>query len=109
VSTVTTHVLDVGFGRPAEGVSVTLTREGALVASGLTDADGRVRGLGTEPGPLGAGSYRLTFAVRDYFAKTGRDAFYREVVVQFEIGGGEEDYHVPLLLGPFGYTTYRGR
>ena len=107
MSSVTTQVMDIGLGRPAEGVSVTLTVEGALVASGLTDAEGRVRGLGTDTGSLGAGSYRLTFAVREYFAKTAREAFYREVVVQFEIGDGNEHYHVPLLLGPFGYTTYR--
>ena len=108
MSTVSTHVLDIGLGRPAEGVGVTLTCEGALVASGLTDESGRVGGLGTEGESLSAGSYRLTFAVRDYFARTGREAFYREVVVQFEVGGGSEQYHVPLLLGPFGYTTYRG-
>src|ERR1051326_4454865 len=99
--------MDIGLGRPAEGVSGTLTVEGALVASGLTDAEGRVRGLGTDTGSLGAGSYRLTFAVRDYFAKTAREASYREGAVQFEIGDGNEHYHVPLLLGPFGYTTYR--
>src|ERR1043166_9008319 len=99
--------MDIGLGRPAEGVSVTLTVEGALVASGLTDAEGRVRGLGADTGSLGAGGYRLTFAGRGYFAKTAREGSYPEGGGRFEIGDVIEHYLIPLLLGPFGYTTYR--
>ncbi len=58
--------------------------------------------------PLGAGEYRLTFAVEEYFGRAGTGSFYREIVIQFRIGERAEHYHVPLLLSPFGYTTYRG-
>ena len=58
--------------------------------------------------PLSQGDYRLTFHVADYFAKSGRESFFSEVVVNFRVAGGTEHYHVPLLLSPFGYSTYRG-
>ena len=111
MSTISTHVLDTASGRPAAAVAVTLERvEGdAAVAlgSGVTDADGRLRDLG--PGAaLSEGTYRLRFDVGAYFARGGRDAFYPEVVVCFRVAAGHEHYHVPLLLGPYGYTTYRG-
>ena len=103
--TITTHVLDTSRGRPAEGVSVVLERavgeEWTPVGGGATDADGRARELGS----AGAGRYRLTF---DTGAYLGEDAFYPQVTVEFRVEQGEDHYHVPLLLNPFGYSTYRG-
>ena len=100
-----THVLDTGIGRPAAGVPVRLEARGAggwqLVSESRTDADGRIAGWGVEA----AGAYRLVFGTADYL---GADAFYPEVVVAFRITDPAEHYHVPLLLSPFGYSTYRG-
>ena len=113
MSTISTHVLDTASGRPAAAVAVTLERVegGAAVplGGGVTDADGRLRDLVSRSGAaLGEGTYRLRFDVGAYFARDGRDAFYPEVVVCFRVAAGNEHYHVPLLLGPYGYTTYRG-
>ena len=97
-----THVLDTSRGRPAAGVPVTLYRQdGTRLTDAVTDADGRVRDLPVD----GPGGYRLVFATGDYL---GADAFYPEVSVAFRIGAPDEHYHVPLLLSPFGYSTYRG-
>jgi 5-hydroxyisourate hydrolase len=108
VSTLSTHVLDTALGGPAKGIRVTLERAGDVVGSGVTDADGRVRDLHKKEASLNQGSYRLTFYVGDYFSKAGREFFFPEIVVNFRVGGGAEHYHVPLLLSPFGYSTYRG-
>ena len=105
---ITTHVLDTSLGKPAEGIRVKLQYEGAVVGSGLTDGDGRVRELVSSGTPLQEGIYKLTFSVGEYFEATGRDAFYPEIVVNFRIEAGSQHYHVPLLLSPFGYSTYRG-
>jgi len=103
--TVTTHVLDTARGRPAAGVAVRLERVAGdgwqPVGSGQTDADGRVRDLP----PTSAGRYRLIF---DTGAYLGDDAFYPQVTVEFRLEQGEDHYHVPLLLSPYGYSTYRG-
>lgn len=110
VSTVTTHILDTAAGHPAPGVPVRLdAREGdewRTVAEAATDADGRARDLG--PGHVEAGTYRIVFDTGTYFAATDRPAFYPEVVIVFEIRDPEQHYHVPLLLSPYGYSTYRG-
>ncbi|HYJ67825.1 MAG TPA: hydroxyisourate hydrolase [Nocardioidaceae bacterium] len=107
MSTVTTHVLDSARGRPASGVGVRLeSADGAEIAAGRTDADGRIADLG--PSDLAAGAYRLVFNTGGYFAATGRPVFYPEVVIVFAIGDPFEHYHVPLLLAPFAYSTYRG-
>jgi 5-hydroxyisourate hydrolase len=99
---VSTHVLDAVRGRPASGVAVTLTAvDGSVVASDTTDADGRVPLLA---GDLPAGIYRLTFEIEDYLD----DTFYPEVVIAFRIRNGAEHHHVPLLLSPYAYSTYRG-
>jgi 5-hydroxyisourate hydrolase len=104
--------LDAALGRPAAGVAVRLERVGGasdadgVLAQASTDADGRVAGLGDEPLP--AGTYRLVFEVADYFSAGGRPAFYPQVVVVFEITDPSQHYHVPLLLSPFAYSTYRG-
>lgn len=105
MSTLSTHVLDTALGRPAKGVRVTLEQEGKTLGSGTTDADGRVRDLLAR---LAEGDYLLRFSVAEYFSTTGRESFYPEVVVNFHVGGGGDHYHVPLLLSPFGYSTYRG-
>jgi len=108
VGTLSTHVLDTSLGRPAQGIRVTLECAGTVVGSGVTDADGRVGDLHKKDAPLSQGTCRLTFHVADYFSKAGREYFFPEIVVSFRIGGGAEQYHVPLLLSPFGYSTYRG-
>ncbi|SRR5689334_7635749 len=105
MSTISTHVLDTALGRPAAGVRVTLQNtQGAAIGSAVTDAEGRARDF---TGTLLAGSYRLRFDVGAYFAEAGRECFYDDVVVSFRVDGTGH-YHVPLLLSPFGYTTYRG-
>ena len=111
--TLSTHVLDTGRGRPAAGVPVRLDRHDGEtwrpVVEAETDGDGRLGGLlpaGTEPGI--AGTYRLRFGTGPYFAATGAETFYPEVSVVFVITDPAEHHHVPLLISPYGYTTYRG-
>ncbi len=104
MSQVTTHVLDAATGRPAEGVEVSLHGPEGVVAIGTTDVDGRVRELGPEALP--PGDYRLEFATGAWLAAAGREAFYPRVVIEFRLGAGH--HHVPLLLSPFAYSTYRG-
>jgi 5-hydroxyisourate hydrolase len=107
---ITTHVLDVARGRPAAGVAVTLEiAEGTTwgrVGQGVTDADGRARDLLPAGTPLQRGTYRLRFATGDYHAPDG--GFYPQVTVEFAVRDPAEHHHVPLLLSPFGYSTYRG-
>ena len=113
-SPITTHVLDTARGRPAAGVPVMLSRMtddgGAwqVLASGVTDQDGRITNL-LQPGSLISGTYRMRFDTAVYFAASGvREFFYPWVEVAFQINTVESHYHVPLLLNPFGYSTYRG-
>jgi len=115
VSRITTHVLDIAIGCPAEGVPVALERADPngsaweLVGRGVTDADGRLSDLAPDGRRLAAGRYRLTFDTGAYFTRTGRQAFFPEVAVAFAIGEGDDVHeHVPLLLSPYGYSTYRG-
>jgi 5-hydroxyisourate hydrolase len=100
-----THVLDVALGRPAAGLAVRLQRGCDVVAQATTDDDGRVRAFGAE---LTAGTYRLVFATGDHFAATGQQGFYPEVTVTFTVTDPAQHHHVPLLLSPFAYSTYRG-
>ena len=110
--TVSTHVLDASLGTPAAGVSVTLSRRAGSwldVESGVTDADGRHRFVADTP----TGTYCLTFATGAYFAARAVPTFYPVVAVTFTIGEPEDGadtghFHVPLLLSPFAYSTYRG-
>jgi 5-hydroxyisourate hydrolase len=108
-STVSTHVLDAVTGLPAAGMAVRLEasrgtgQHFALVGSGVTDSDGRLREFG---GEIAAGPHRLVFATGDWQARLGRDSFYPQVVITFTVGDGH--HHVPLLLSPFAYSTYRG-
>jgi 5-hydroxyisourate hydrolase len=131
VSAVTTHVLDTAKGTPAVGVAVRLERVsggaeagggtgagagagtsgggtsgGGEIARGQTDADGRVGDLG--PAELPPGTYRLVFGTGDYFAGQGQAAFFPEVTVVFVLADPASHYHLPLLLSPFAYSTYRG-
>lgn len=113
MSAITTHVLDTARGRAAAGVHVLLERRGdegdwQSISRGNTDSDGRLRTLYPESQPLVAGVYRLTFDTERYFEAQGVTAFYPEVSVVFETTPGEKHYHVPLLLSPFGFSTYRG-
>ena len=110
---ISTHVLDTAFGAPAAGVAVTLERVEAsngtiAIFRGVTDADGRVAALAPLDSSLTPGAYRLCFHVADYFAATQRTSFYNEICVNFIVEDGAQHYHVPLLLSPFGYSTYRG-
>lgn len=101
MSTLSTHVLDQAAGRPASGIRILLeTREGETLGEGVTDDDGRVASIGPETLPLG--SYVLRFDTSD------RDGFYPEIVVVFTVAEPEQHYHVPVLLSPYGYSTYRG-
>jgi 5-hydroxyisourate hydrolase len=106
--TLSTHVLDTARGQPAPGVPVRLDRheDGAWaeVATGRTDADGRLRDW-VPDAQWRAARYRLVF---DTAAVLGDDAFFPEVAVVFEVTRPQRHHHVPLLLSPFGYTTYRG-
>ena len=113
LSAITTHVLDISRGVPAAGVEVTLEwnspRDGwQLMGKGATDPDGRLRTLMSEAGSAPPGLYRLQFATGAYFQQRGTAAFHPHVTVTFEVLDGEAHHHVPLLVSPFGYTTYRG-
>jgi 5-hydroxyisourate hydrolase len=108
---ITTHVLDTARGKPAEGMPVRLERQDAggsfsLVGEGATDADGRLRTL--TQGAVEAGIYRITFDTGAYFAAQKTSGFYPSVSVLFEVRDGAEHFHVPLLISPWGYSTYRG-
>jgi 5-hydroxyisourate hydrolase len=111
MSYITTHVLDTSTGRPAGGIGVGLEVRGSLgqwreIGRGVTAADGRLRALG--PDTPQAGVYRLTFDTGGYFDAQGVKSFYPEAAIVFQTVDGQDHYHVPLLLNPFGYTTYRG-
>nr|WP_222131680.1 hydroxyisourate hydrolase [Pseudonocardia sp. C8] len=101
------HVLDAVDGRPATGVAVELrSATGEVLGHGTTDDDGRVRDFGVPP--LAAGDYRVVFASGDYFATKGTPTFYPTVEIPFTVSDPGAHYHVPLLLSPFAYSTYRG-
>jgi 5-hydroxyisourate hydrolase len=107
MSSVSTHVLDTALGQPAQGVPVRLSRiadEAVVLGSATTDADGRITDF---EGGLEAGTYQLWFDIAAYAAVTGQRIFFPEVTVTFTITD-ERHHHVPLLLSPFAYSTYRG-
>jgi 5-hydroxyisourate hydrolase len=112
MSQITTHVLDVSLGRPAANVPVILEAQTpggtwAEAGRGLTDADGRLQELAPSKS-LRTGTYRLTFDTRVYFSTRKIEALYPQVIIVFEAKNAQEHYHIPLLLSPYGYSTYRG-
>ena len=115
MSPITVHILDTALGKPADLVPVTLSRlahagrdaQSTQLASGATNSEGRLLDL-LAPGSLQCGMYELRFDTACYFARTQRSSFYPYVSVVFEIRAQDEHYHIPLLLSPFGYSTYRG-
>ena len=113
MSAITTHILDTARGRPASGVLVVLDfrgSDGAYREAGVdvTDADGRARGLLPDGALPAEGQYRLTFHTGAYFSAAAVESFYSEVIVTFIVRDPKQHHHVPLLLSPFGYSTYRG-
>jgi len=108
MSAITTHVLDAVLGKPAADISVRLEKRQRflweVIATGITDADGRCRDLAPD---AKKGVYRLTFETRAYLARIGRDSIYPEISITF-ICSGKEHYHLPILLSDNSYTTYRG-
>jgi 5-hydroxyisourate hydrolase len=111
MSQITTHILDTSVGKPAAGVSVQLQRSGPQgwenLASGVTNSDGRIPDLMDPEKKLTPGVYSLLFEISPYFERRQVSSFYPTVRIEFRISD-ESHYHVPLLLNPFGYSTYRG-
>ena len=112
-SPITTHVLDLATGRPGADIHVVLDQRDAAgrwsrLAEGRTNADGRIADLLKSEAVLPPALYRLCFCVAPYFEAQGRESFYETIPIVFKIEDSEEHYHVPLLLSPFGYSTYRG-
>ena len=109
---ISTHVLDTSLGRPAAGIRVQLERRErdawSAVGSGEANGDGRVPNLLSEGAAIAPGEFRLTFDTRRYFAASSTPTLYPAISILFEVAAGQTHYHVPLLLSPFGYTTYRG-
>ena len=111
MSGISTHVLDTSIGRAAAGIPVVLERADGqhwnTVASCITDADGRCPNL-VPVENVHTGRFRLTFATSQYFADRHQATLYPEVTIIFDVAADRSNYHIPLLLNPFGYTTYRG-
>ncbi|MDZ4796253.1 MAG: hydroxyisourate hydrolase [Bacteroidota bacterium] len=116
MSQLTTHILDTAKGKPAEGITVVLFQQDPVdpvtagwrqITIGTTNEDGRIPALLADEALLEPGIYRLKFETKEYFDKMGVQTFYPFIEITFAIGGPEH-YHVPLLLNPFGYSTYRG-
>lgn len=109
-SPITTHVLDTANGRPAAGIRITLERhengEWEELAGGNTNNDGRITDWLPSDRPAKPGMYRATFKVSSYFGND--EGFYSDIPIIFHVRNTDEHYHIPLLLSPFGYTTYRG-
>jgi len=112
MSQITTHILDTTQGKPAQGVTIILFKQDwdqwQKLASGQTNADGRITNLLHKEEILPAGNYKMYFDTGAYFETLGVAAFYPFVEVVFNIAGDGQHYHIPLLLNPFGYSTYRG-
>lgn len=112
MSGITTHILDTSRGQPAGGVNVVLELQSAqgwqVLGRGVTDGDGRLKELLPPDFKFAPGTYRLTFHTGDYFEAQHVESFYKEVTISFIVRDISGHYHVPLLLSPFGYSTYRG-
>ena len=113
MSTISTHVLDTSRGAPANGVAVSLEIQNSdeswsELCHAWTDADGRVKPFFLVAQPVNAGTYRLLFDTEPYFSSLSVNCFYPQVVVVFIVEDAAQHYHVPLLISPYGYSTYRG-
>lgn len=112
MSPITTHVLDTSAGKPAAGIRVALstTENGSWTTLGteMTDGDGRAKNLLSDDHKLAPGTYKLTFETREYFRARGGDSFFPRVDIIFWIQDPSQHFHVPLLLSPYSYSTYRG-
>jgi 5-hydroxyisourate hydrolase len=113
MSTISTHILDVSRGAPAGGVAVRLERQNtneswSELSHAWTDDDGRVKPFFLVEEPLLGGTYRLVFDTEPYFSGLNQEYFYPQVTVVFRIDDEAQHYHVPLLISPYGYSTYRG-
>jgi len=108
---ITTHVLDTSLGKPGADIAIELERDDSgawkLIGGGVTDADGRLKTL-TPAGPVMPARYRLRFQTAPYFARLNVPCFFPLVEIVFTVVDGAAHYHVPLLLSPYGYSTYRG-
>jgi 5-hydroxyisourate hydrolase len=111
MSQLTTHILDTSIGKPAEGIAVVLQRElngdWKKIVEGITNSDGRISNLLVSDDYLETGNYRLIFETTSYFSKQNKKTFYPKITIEFSVTD-KSHYHVPLLLNPFGYSTYRG-
>jgi len=112
MSGISTHVLDTSIGRPAVGISVVLEIESRAgtwkqVGRGMSNVDGRITDL-LAPGSLAEATYRLTFDTEAYFRSRNVEAFYPNITIAFHVRDATERHHIPLLLSPYGYSTYRG-
>lgn len=112
MSGITTHILDTARGLPASGVAITLSKlekgHWQSIGSGETNTDGRISDLCKQPSALSAGTYRMHFDTAQYFSMVGDTVFYPYAEIVFIIDNIDQHYHIPLLLSPFGYSTYRG-
>ncbi|HET9786678.1 MAG TPA: hydroxyisourate hydrolase [Pyrinomonadaceae bacterium] len=113
MSTISTHILDTARGKPANGVAVYLESQQTdetweQLTHAWTDEDGRVKPFFLLEEPLKGGTYRLVFDTESYFSALDSNCFYPQVCVVFNIGDDPQHYHIPLLISPYGYSTYRG-
>lgn len=112
MSTISTHVLDTGTGKPVSELDVTLfsivNGQRRELATECTNSNGRIEKLSGSQKALKKGTYCLQFSTEAYFLNQGREVFYPYVEVTFQIDGQQPNYHIPLVLSPFGYVTYRG-
>ncbi|MEW6370887.1 MAG: hydroxyisourate hydrolase [Pseudomonadota bacterium] len=106
------HVLDLQSGQPTAGIAVTLEQRAGEgwreLASGVTNAQGRIAALYPADKPIAAGDYRIVFKTGEHFARQGQATFFPRIPVEFRVDNPAQHYHIPLLLSPFGYSTYRG-
>jgi len=110
---ITTHILDTSIGKPAANVKVHLLEEWdtawSILGKTRTDADGRTGFIPTDNNkPLQAGNYKIMFFIEQYFQEQDIDSFYPWVEIAFKLPKNTEHYHIPLLISPYGFTTYRG-
>jgi len=113
MATISTHILDVARGAPAGGVAIALASQNtdeswSELSHAWTDEDGRVKPFFLVSEPLQSGIYRLVFDTEPYFAGLNVDSFFPQVIIVFRVGDAAQHYHVPLLISPYGYSTYRG-